>query len=151
MKTAFLILGLVVALSGAAVFGRSLVKQPTATSSATPSPSATPDPMIVVDEPKPGAVISSPLKVTGKARGNWYFEASFPVVLTDWDGKIIAQVPAQAQSDWMTTDWVEFEATLTFTNPGAVVSSRGALTLQKDNPSGLPEYDDSREILIFFK
>lgn len=149
MKTALLILGLVVVLSGAAVFGRSLTKQPVVVS---PTPTLQPeDPMIVVDEPKPGAVIASPLKVTGKARGNWYFEASFPVVLTDWDGKIIAQVPAQAQSDWMTTDWVEFEATLTFTNPGAVVSSRGALTLQKDNPSGLPEYDDSREITVFFK
>jgi hypothetical protein len=152
MKTFFLILGLVVVLAAAAVFGYSWSK-PVATASpvASASPTATPDNMIVIDQPKEGSQISSPLKVTGKARGNWYFEASFPVILTDWDGKIIAQVPAQAKGDWMTTDWVPFEATLTFTDPGAVVSSRCFLILKKDNPSGLPANDDSREITVFFK
>jgi hypothetical protein len=115
------------------------------------APSSTPDDMIVITNPTEGATISSPLKVTGRARGSWFFEASFPVILTDWDGKIIAQAPAQAKGDWMTTDWVDFEVTLSFTNPGAVVSSRGALILKKDNPSGLPEHDDYREFTVFFK
>ncbi len=144
MRTVFLILGLVVVLSGAAVIGRSLTKQPVIAS-------PTPDAMIMIDEPKAEAQISSPLKVSGRARGPWFFEASFPVILTDWDGKIIAQVSAQAKGDWMTTDWVPFEAMITFTNPGAVVSSRGALILKKDNPSGLPENDDYRELAVFFK
>ena len=120
-----------------------------------PSPSATPlaDDMVVLYEPLPESIISSPLKVRGKARGTWFFEASFPVTLTDWDGRIIAQVPAQATEDWMTSEFVEFEATLTFVTPagpGADQPNRGFLILQKDNPSGLPEHDDSREIMVYF-
>ncbi len=114
------------------------------------SPSATPDTMIIIDQPLPGASISSPLKVTGKAKGNWFFEASFPIVLTDWDGKIIAQTHATALSDWMTTGWVPFEATVTFT-ADTTVSNRGFLILKNDNPSGDPARDQSREIPVFFK
>jgi len=117
----------------------------------TPSASATPssDDKIRLDSPLPGAYVSSPLTVTGQARGTWYFEASFPVELTDWDGKIIAQTPAQAQGDWMTTGWVPFQAMLTF--PKQPPGSRGFLILKKDNPSGLPQNEDSREIMIYFQ
>jgi len=107
------------------------------------------DTMVRIDSPRAGERISSPLMVRGKARGTWFFEASFPVTLTDWDGKIIAEGQAHATSDWMTTDWVPFEATLTFQKPS--YGERGFLILKKDNPSGLPQYDDSREIMIFFK
>jgi hypothetical protein len=102
---------------------------------------------------KPGDFIFSPLTVKGEARGTWFFEASFPIVITDWDGKIIAQVPAQAQGEWMTNEYVPFVATLTFTKPtpGDPSTNRGTIILQKDNPSGLPEHDDSLEIPIVFK
>jgi hypothetical protein len=123
---------------------------------AVPTASTTPlaDDMVVLYEPLPEGSVSSPLTVRGKARGTWFFEASFPVTLTDWDGRIIAQTPAQAKGDWMTTEFVEFEATLTFVTPagpGADQPNRGFLILQKDNPSGLPEHDDSREIMVFFR
>jgi hypothetical protein len=108
----------------------------------------TPDPMIAVDIPVPGAQISSPLQVTGRARGNWYFEASFPVILKGPGGVVLATVPAQAQGDWMTTDWVPFTATLVFTPPAP--GSSGVLILQKDNPSGEPQFDDSRTIPVVF-
>jgi len=108
--------------------------------------------------PAPASYISSPLTVTGQARGNWYFEADFPVVLVNWDGLIIAQGIAQAKVDpshedgagWMTEEFVPFTATLEFT-ADISVSNRGALILKKDNPSGLPEYDDALEIPVFFK
>jgi len=87
--------------------------------------------------------------VKGEARGNWYFEASFPVVLTDWDGLIIASGVATAEGNWMTTDFVPFTATLDFTKPN--YGSNGSLILKKDNPSGLPENDDSLEIMVKFK
>ena len=77
----------------------------------------TPDPMIVIDAPIPGATVTSPLTVTGRARGPWYFEASFPVILKGPGGAVLATVPAQAVGDWMTTDWVPFTATLVFTPP----------------------------------
>lgn len=92
--------------------------------------------LINVTQPLPNDVVASPLTVTGEARGNWYFEASFPVRLIDGDGNELAVVPAQAQGDWMTTDFVPFEVTLTFDRPSTPF---GALILEKDNPSGLPE------------
>ncbi len=106
--------------------------------------------LIRLDTPRPNQVIKSPLTITGEARGNWFFEASFPVVLTDWDGRIIAQGIATAKSDWMTSEFVPFEATLTFTVDKNAYSNRGALILQKDNPSGLPEHDDALEIPVVF-
>lgn len=105
----------------------------------------------------PGDFIESPLTITGEARGYWYFEASFPVVLVNWDGLIIAQGIATAQDEWMTEDFVPFEVTLEFESPvfenaqGDHFSRRGALIFQKDNPSGLPEFDDALEIPIRFQ
>jgi len=98
---------------------------------------------------KPGDSIASPLTITGEARGYWYFEASFPVVLVNWDGLIIAEAIATAQDEWMTEDFVPFEATIEFTKPS--YGENGALILQKDNPSGLPEFDDALEISIKFE
>ncbi len=118
----------------------------------TPTPASLDD-LIVVDSPLPGATVSSPLTITGKARGNWYFEASFPVVLTDWDGRIITQGIAQAQGEWMTADYVPFTATLTFNppTPGDPAANRGSLILKKDNPSGLPQNDAALELPVLFK
>jgi len=118
--------------------------------------------LIVVYNPKPLVVVTSPLTVRGEARGPWYFEASFPVVLVDWDGRIIAESYASAQDDpedgsadgasWMTEDFVPFEGTVEFEMPEDIgdFSKRGALIFRKDNPSGLPEYDDALEIPVLF-
>ncbi len=88
----------------------------------------------------PGDAIESPLTIKGEARGTWYFEASFPINLLDSNGNVIATAIAQAQGEWMTEEFVPFEAVLTF-NP-VRGSTNGALVLHKDNPSGLPEYED---------
>lgn len=98
--------------------------------------------------PMPGDHITSPLVIKGEAKGYWYFEADFPVILTDWDGLIIAESHAIAQSEWMTEDFVPFEAVLEFTRPA--YGERGTLILQKSNASGLPELDDAVEIGIYF-
>lgn len=92
--------------------------------------------MVRVDSPRSGATVSSPLTVSGEARGNWYFEASFPVRLLDANGKELAVAPAQAQGEWMTTEFVPFSVTLTFSLP---TTATGTLVLEKDNPSGLPQ------------
>jgi hypothetical protein len=104
--------------------------------------------MIEVDAPLSGDTITSPLTVTGKARGNWYFEASFPIELKDGNGTVIATGVGQAQGDWMTTDWVPFTATLTYTAPA---TENGTLVLHNDNPSGLPENDKNVEIPVVFE
>jgi hypothetical protein len=110
--------------------------------------------LITLTTPIPNGVVASPLLISGQARGGWFFEASFPVSLTNWDGLIIAQGVATAQSEWMTAEFVPFTATLTFTNPYQTGNQdfmkKGTLVLQKDNPSGLPEHDDALEIPIRF-
>jgi len=103
---------------------------------------------IVLDYPQAWEKIKSPLAIKGRAKGTWFFEASFPVELVDSSGNIIAQTAAQAQSDWMTEDFVPFIATLDFSEPEA---GEGKLILKKDNPSGLAEYDDALEITVYFK
>lgn len=119
----------------------------------TPQAPATLDDLIAVTAPLPGAAVSSPLTITGKARGSFYFEASFPVMLADWDGKIIAQGHATAQGDWMTGEYVPFTATLTYTTPapGDPSNNRGTLILKNDNPSGDPARSKTLEVPVVFK
>ncbi len=109
-------------------------------------PNASP---VIVSSPVPEEYIANPLTITGQARGYWFFEASFPVFLTDWDGLIIAQGIATAGSDWMTEDYVPFHAELNFSKPA--YRERGTLILKKDNPSGLPEHDAAVEIPVRFR
>ena len=110
--------------------------------------------LIRLTPPASGGSIDSPLTITGEARGYWYFEATFPVVLTNWDGLIIAEGYAEAQSSWMTENYVPFVAELTFTSPyrsgDPAFMERGTLILQKANASGLPERDDALEINVKF-
>ncbi|OGG87705.1 hypothetical protein A2592_01030 [Candidatus Kaiserbacteria bacterium RIFOXYD1_FULL_42_15] len=105
---------------------------------------------IHIYSPSPNQTIQSPLTITGEARGTWFFEASFPIVVTNWDGLIVGQAIAQTKADWMTEDFVPFEATLTFTSDPSAYSQKGTLIFKKDNPSGLPENDDAFEIPINF-
>lgn len=107
--------------------------------------------LIRVSYPRPNEEVQSPLTITGEARGGWFFEASFPVFLADWDGKIIANGNATAKGDWMTSEFVPFEATLTFTADANTFSNRGTLILKKDNPSGLPQNDDALEMPVIIK
>ncbi|EKD47118.1 MAG: hypothetical protein ACD_66C00216G0002 [uncultured bacterium] len=102
---------------------------------------------IIVDF-EPGSTITSPLTITGQARGTWFFEATAPFVLVDWDGLIIAQGYIQTQGDWMTEEFVPFIGTLEFVKPS--YGNTGALILQASNPSDLPEYDRAVEIPVKF-
>lgn len=106
--------------------------------------------LIRLNSPRPGDVVASPLTVSGEARGYWFFEASFPVYVTNWDGLIIGEGIATAEGNWMTEDFVPFTAELTFEKPD-LYPERGTLILKKDNPSGLPEHDDALEIPIRFE
>ena len=109
---------------------------------------------ITLTSPVVNGTVESPLMISGEARGNWFFEASFPIVLTNWDGQIIAEGFATADGEWMTKEFVSFTSTLEFENPYQAgdpdFMKRGFLILKKDNPSGLPENDDALEIPILF-
>ena len=119
---------------------------PTVPVTATPTPYA--DDNVRLSSPLPESVVTSPLRVTGEARGTWYFEASFPVRLLDGNSKELAVMPAQALAEWMTTEFVPFETVLTFPESE---TATGTLVLEKDNPSGLPENAAEIRIPIRFR
>lgn len=120
-----------------------------------PVASDTPDMMVLpaykdlikVTSLQMGGVVTSPLEIRGEARGNWFFEASFPVRLLDANGAELAVTFAQAEGEWMTTEFVPFSSTVTFSAPS---TQTGTLVLEKDNASGLPEFDDSFTIPVRF-
>jgi hypothetical protein len=99
---------------------------------------------VVIDAPKSGATVPSTFTVTGKAPGPWFFEASFPVQVRDENNNKVGQGIATALSDWMTVGDVAFKADIT------VASYKGpaTLVLMRDNPSGMPENDDSVSLPI---
>jgi hypothetical protein len=103
--------------------------------------------LIRVSPPAPNDLIKSPLTIKGQARGTWFFEASFPVRILDSNGVQLGAVPAQAKADWMTQEFVDFEATLDFQTS---TTATGTLILEKDNPSGLPENSDELRVPIRF-
>ncbi len=92
-----------------------------------------------------GQEISSPLVVEGEALGTYFFEASFPIVITDETGNILGSSYVEAQSDWMTEDYVPFRGEITFSSK---TGGKGFLVLKKDNPSGLPENDKEIKIPV---
>jgi hypothetical protein len=104
------------------------------------------DDLISIDSPLLSQKISSPVTITGKARGSWFFEGSFPVEITTEDGTIIGKGIGQANGDWMTTSYVPFSATITFTKPAN--SASGYIILRKDNPSGEAQFDNSVSIKV---
>lgn len=112
---------------------------------------ASKDDLIVLESPLPDGKVTSPLVIKGKARGGWFFEATFPITLVNWDGLIIAEGYATADGEWMTNDYVPFTSTITFTKPDTQVSDRGWIILHKSNASGEPRFDNALEVQIFYK
>jgi hypothetical protein len=105
--------------------------------------------LIVAESPLPNTAITSPVSITGKARGTWYFEATFPIEIIDAKDNVVGQGAAQAQGDWMTQDFVPFTASITFTKQPT--GSVGTIVLKKDNPSGNPANDRQITIPVTFK
>jgi len=103
--------------------------------------------IINITSPRPNEIVGSPLVITGSARGMWFFEASFPVRLLDENGDELASGIATAEGEWMTEDFVPFTAELEFLLSG---NGKGTLILERDNPSGLPENDDSLIVPVRF-
>ena len=100
---------------------------------------------IVTELPFPGAVTGKEFYVIGKARGNWFFEASFPVTLLDKDGSVFVNTYATAEGEWMTTEFVPFKADLKVGDSNYI--GKGTLILKKDNPSG----DSIRDASVSFE
>ena len=104
--------------------------------------------LITVSNPRPNQKIISPVKITGQARGNWYFEATFPFELFDANNKSLGKGFATANGEWMTEDFVPFTAELSFERPK---TKKGKLIITNSNPSGLPENDKKLEMPVVFE
>lgn len=106
------------------------------------------NPDIQVTSPYDRQYVQNFIFIRGYARGNWFFEGTFPVRLLYPDGGVIADGHVKAVGDWMTTELVPFEGRLDFKTPNV---ESGILELRKDNPSGLPEHDASTTVPVRFK
>ena len=99
---------------------------------------------VIVTSPLPNETVPRTFRVAGKARGNWFFEASFPLQVRDPDNNNVGGGIAMTSDNWMTTEFVPFEGKVMVEN----YSGPARLVLLKDNPSGLPENEDSVEFPI---
>jgi hypothetical protein len=108
---------------------------------------------LVVISPAPDETISSPVTLTGRAVGGWFFEASFPAEVYDGNDKLLGSAPVQfvpqnEQDTWMTENFVDFKGELKFTQPK---TETGYILFKKDNPSGNPELDESFKLPVKFE
>lgn len=106
--------------------------------------------LIRVSAPEPNSAVKSPLAIRGEARGNWFFEASFPMRLVDEEGTLLGSGIAKTKDEWMTEEFVPFEAKLEFEKPAADVAG-GMLILEKNNPSGFVAVADELRIPVRFE
>lgn len=91
-------------------------------------------------------ITSSPILLQGQARGNWFFEASFPVEIMDMNGNLLHIGIATAQNEnWMTTNFVPFTASLELEND---FQGPALIVLHKHNPSDYRELDDALMVPI---
>ncbi|HCC22823.1 TPA: hypothetical protein DF272_01440 [Candidatus Falkowbacteria bacterium] len=107
------------------------------------------DELIRVVSPKVGDTVSNPIQYSGEARGQFYFEGSFPVRLETPSGKIIAQSFATAQGEWMTENFVPFTGQLTF-NYADIEDGRLNLVFEKDNAGDLPLTANDRKVIAIY-
>ncbi|WP_324721828.1 Gmad2 immunoglobulin-like domain-containing protein [Salinimicrobium sp. HB62] len=102
--------------------------------------------LIKVEKPEKDSVVTSPLKISGEAKGYWFFEGTAPVRLVTESGKELAESYMEAQGEWMTEDWVPFSGQLEFDTK----EKRGYLIFSRANASGKPEHDRMLRIPVIF-
>ncbi|MFA6158402.1 MAG: Gmad2 immunoglobulin-like domain-containing protein [Candidatus Paceibacterota bacterium] len=103
--------------------------------------------LIRIDEPAASSSLSAPFSVSGQARGQWFFEGSFPIKVIGIDGTELGTGIARANGEWMTTDFVPFVASVSFDPKGNV---DGFVRFVRDNPSGLPGNDAHVDVPVHF-
>jgi hypothetical protein len=90
-------------------------------------------------QPADGSKVMSPLEVAGIAPNDWYFEAVFPLTLVGADGAVLAEAPAQAQTDWTVVGPVTFRGRLAF---NVDKDTPATLVLEEDMPGQDDKGDD---------
>ncbi|MBI2611023.1 hypothetical protein HYW60_03785 [Candidatus Kaiserbacteria bacterium] len=131
------------------ILGAALIAIPSPTPAPTPTPGATTtEPFVsenvIVTSPLSHESVPRTFRVAGQARGSWFFGASFPLQVRDPENNNVGGGIAQTADNWMTTEFVSFEGKVEVED----YSGPANLVLLKDNPSGLPELEDSVEFPI---
>lgn len=88
--------------------------------------------VIVVTQPKPNEVVTSPFKLEGKAVGGWYYNEKLNVRLEDDDGNVMSTKEVKALSTTKTTGFVPFVAAITFKDE-TIKTVQGKLIIEKTN------------------
>lgn len=85
----------------------------------------------------PCFAVNYSVTITGKLKGNYFFEGSAPVRIEDSTGKVILKTNLTATSDWMTQDYVSFKFTINPTdfNPSDF-GGDATIIIERDDPSG---------------
>jgi len=102
---------------------------------------------IRVKNPAQNQKIFSPIKITGEAKGTWYFEGTFNAELFDSNNTSLGSAQVAAKGDWMSESFVPFEGILSFSSP---TTKHGILVIKKDNPSGLSRNEKKLVIPVSF-
>lgn len=92
-----------------------------------------------------GDTISRTATIEGEARGSWYSEGQFSVVVKDTSDKEIGSFVAKAQGEWMTEEFVPFKTELDLSDYSGDAAK---LEFQKANPSGMEENAESHTIKV---
>jgi len=104
---------------------------------------------VIVETPLPGTVVSTPLAVSGRARGAWFFEGEVRLRLLDDERNVLAAGFATAEGEWMTKGFVPFRGTLAFRRPAGL--RRGVLEVARNNVSDDRTLDEALEIPVVFE
>lgn len=103
---------------------------------------------IIIDLPKENEKVKSPLKISGKAKGNWFFEAEFTAELYDKNDNFMGKAILVAKDEWMTENFVSFEGVLEFSG---YQTDFGKLYFLSNNASGLPEHQKIFQMSVQFE
>lgn len=75
---------------------------------------------IMLEEPLPEAIVTSPQTVRGTIPGDWYFGEEYPIVLQTDDGKVLAELFVAGLNEWDTqANIIPFEVSLVFEETSA--------------------------------
>ncbi|MCX8094944.1 MAG: Gmad2 immunoglobulin-like domain-containing protein [Caldisericia bacterium] len=103
--------------------------------------------LIMVEKPKPYEKIQNPVLIKGKAKGYFFFEATFPIKIIDENGNVLLTDYIETKDNWMTENFVSFEK---YININFGKTKRGFIVFERANPSGLKENQFELYIPVYF-